>query len=154
MRQVSAQESAGIAAPAAVVYDVVSDYHEGHPAMLPPGYFTHLQVEEGGRGAGTVIRFGMKLGGRVREATATVHEPEPGRVLVEQITEPRPMTTTFTVEPAAEGGCRVTIHTTWPAAGAVGLVEGLLVPPMLRRVFREQLARLGEVAQRRAATAG
>ena len=42
-------------APAAKVYEVLSDYQEGHPAILPRKYFIDLTVEEGGRGAGTVF---------------------------------------------------------------------------------------------------
>jgi len=40
-------------------------------------------VEEGGIGAGTVIRFQMRILGRLRTFHAAITEPEPGGVLVE-----------------------------------------------------------------------
>src|SRR3954462_14130852 len=64
--------------PAAVVYHCIADYREHHrtEGFLPP-VFTDLQVEQGGVGAGTVIRFTMNLGGRRRTAVARVEEPQP-----------------------------------------------------------------------------
>ncbi|HEX6941077.1 MAG TPA: SRPBCC family protein [Longimicrobiales bacterium] len=146
MPEVVVRESAEIAAPPDVVYRILADYREGHPSILPPRWFTHLRVEQGGMGAGTVIRFGMKNGGRVREMRAEVAEPEPGRVLVERGLDERGTVTTFTVDPSGAGGTRVTIQTTWRAAGVVGFVERLLVPALLKRVYREELARLAAQA--------
>lgn len=146
MPEVVVRESAEIAAPPNVVYGIIADYREGHPSILPPRWFTHLHVERGGVGAGTVIRFGMKSGGRVREMRAEVSEPEPGRVLVERGLDERGTVTTFTVDPAGSGGTRVTIQTTWRAPGVAGFLERLLAPALLRRVYREELARLGEKA--------
>lgn len=146
MPEIIIQESAHIPAPPNVVYGILADYREGHPSILPPRWFTHLHVERGGVGAGTVIRFGMKSGGRVREMRAEVVEPEPGRVLVERGLDERGTVTMFTVEPAGTGGARVTIRTTWRAAGFAGFVERLLAPMLLKRVYREELARLAERA--------
>src|SRR5688500_20330956 len=67
--------SATVEAPAEVVYNILADYHEGHPAVLPRKYFTGLAVEGGsGYGDGTVIRFGMRAFGKTREARAAVTE--------------------------------------------------------------------------------
>src|SRR5690606_26579640 len=84
MPEVVVRESAEIAAPPNVVYGIIADYREGHPSILPPRWFTHLHVERGGVGAGTVIRFGMKSDGRVREMRAEGVGPEPGRGRVER----------------------------------------------------------------------
>jgi len=146
MSKVVIQESAEIAAPPDAVYRILADYREGHPSILPPRWFTHLHVERGGVGEGTVIRFGMKSGGRVREMRAEVVEPEPGRVLVERGLDERGTVTTFTVDPAGAGAARVTIHTTWPATGVTGFLERLLAPPLLKKVYREELALLAEKA--------
>ena len=100
---------------------------------------------EGGRGEGTVIRFGLKLGGRIQEATADVTEPEPGRTLVERVRDDRGTETTFTVEPAGPNRTRVTIHTRWTARGPLGWVERLVAPRLLRPVYRQELANLGQV---------
>ena len=146
MPEVAVRESAEIAAPPDVVYGILADYREGHPSILPPRWFTHLHVERGGVGAGTVIRFGMKSGGGGRGMGAGGGEPEPGRVLVERGLDERGTVTTFTVDPAGAAGTRVTIQTTWRAAGLAGFVERLLAPALLKRVYREELARLAEKA--------
>ncbi|MEO8453409.1 MAG: hypothetical protein ABI647_26730 [Gemmatimonadota bacterium] len=65
------------------VYGLIADDRKGHPSILPPQYFENLEVEEGGYGAGTRIRFTMLSYGTRRVCRAHVTEPEPGRVLVE-----------------------------------------------------------------------
>jgi hypothetical protein len=149
-RTVTALATAEFEADAAVVYDILADYNEGHPAILPGRYFTHLVVERGGRGAGTVIRFGMRIGGRVREAVSSVEEPEPGRVLVERVADERGTVTTFTVDRLPQGGVRVTIHTRWRARGVAGLFESIVAPALLRRIYREELDNLARHARRTA----
>jgi hypothetical protein len=145
MMRITAEQSRELQGAADAVYAVLADYHEGHPAILPKS-FTHLHVEQGGRGAGTVIRFGMKMGGRVREVRAAVSEPEPGRILEERILDTRGMVTRFIVDPVESGRVRVTISTSWSAPGLRGVVERLMVPPVLRRIYREQLANLERIA--------
>lgn len=149
MPVIVAEETAELAAPPEVVYGIIADYHEGHPSILPPRWFTHLHVEQGGKGAGTVIRFGLKMGGKAQEMRAEIGEPEPGRVLVERELGGRGIVTTFTVDPAGAGRTRVTIRTTYRAPGVAGFIERLLAPALLKRVYREELAllekRAGEV---------
>ena len=58
--------SESIDAPAASLYEIISDYKVGHPSILPAQYFGKLEVLEGGRGAGTRIRFEMKAFGATR----------------------------------------------------------------------------------------
>jgi hypothetical protein len=147
MGTVRAEASAEFEASSTVVYGVLADYHQGHPSILPRRYFTHLHVERGGQGAGTLIRFGMKIGGQVREATAEVSEPEPGRVLVERVLDERGTETSFTVDPLGTDRVRVTIRTSWRAAGVPGLFERLFAPALLRRIYREQLGNLERVAR-------
>lgn len=147
MRSISITEQAVFGADAAVVYGILADYREGHPAILPRRFFTGLEVERGGYGAGTVIRFGMKLGGRVVTAVADVEEPKPGRVLVERVRDERDTVTTFTVEPLEGGRVQVTIHTTWQGRGVSGLIERLVAPALLGRIYREELGNLEMRAQ-------
>ena len=139
-----ASESRDMQATPAAVYGVIADYRNGHPRILPKPFFGELIVEEGGVGAGTRIRFTMNAMGRVQEVWAIVEEPQPGRVLVERYPDTGGVTT-FTVEPRG-AGCRVTIHTTFPARGIKGLIEKLFAPAMLRKVFREELEMLEKVA--------
>lgn len=149
MPTISASASASIAAPAATVYGIIADYRAGHPAILPRKYFRNLAVEAGGTGAGTRIRFEMRVLGATRTVHGEVTEPEPGRRLVE--TYPDSGTrTTFLVEPAGDGrAAHVTISTRYENAGWPGWVEWLLVPGLLRRIYRAELANLAAVAQAR-----
>src|SRR5688500_9099663 len=93
-QQVSA--SALMHAPPQAVYAIIADYHHGHPQILPKPPFVSLAVEQGGTGAGTVIRVHMRVLGQLHMVRAVVTEPEPGRVLVE--TNDNGSVTTFTVE--------------------------------------------------------
>ena len=144
MPVITASASAEIAAPAAGVYRLIADYRDGHPRILPPEYFGRLEVESGGVGEGTRIRFEMKAFGRVNVARASVTEPVPGRELRE--TTDTGIVTTFLVEPLGNGGCRVTIDTRYQRRGLGGVIEGLVAPGFLRKVYRAELERLRLVA--------
>src|SRR3954452_24399967 len=82
------------------VYSLISNYKDGHPRILPK-QFTNLTVEQGGTGAGTVIRFQMSVFGRRQTLRAAITEPEPGRVLVETDLDTNGAVTTFTVNPGS-----------------------------------------------------
>jgi hypothetical protein len=129
-----------IAAPAARVYGVIADYQQHHPRILPPA-FSDLAIERGGLGAGTVIGFKVKAGGRSRTYRMQVAEPEPGRVLVESDTESS-LVTTYTVSPE-ERGSRVRIETTWQGAGGFGgMMERLFAPRVMQKLYTDELDRL------------
>src|SRR6266581_807205 len=66
MRVVQVSSRALIPAPPQAVYSLIADYRGGHPRMLPRRYFPRLEVERGGSGAGTIIRFEVKLFGTTR----------------------------------------------------------------------------------------
>ena len=139
---VSAQRA--IPASAERVYWILADYRHHHPHILPPA-FSHFTVDEGGVGAGTVIRFDVTVGGRTQSYHQRIEEPEPGRVLRElDIDGDR--RTTFTVMPT-ETGCDVTIETSWRANGARGLVERLIAPRLLRPLYIDELNRLDHYAR-------
>ena len=91
-----------VPAPPAEVYAILADYTVGHPHILPSAYFRNIEVEEGGVGAGTRIRFEMTVLGTSRTIRAEIEEPKPGRVLVERDVEGKTVTT-FTLNPAREG---------------------------------------------------
>ena len=144
MPEISLAESAVIPAPAAVLYRMIADYRVSHPSILPRPPFGELTVEEGGYGAGTVIRYTLRIAGKERTARAVVAEPEPGRVLTERDLATG-MLTTFSFE-EVEGGTRATFRTEWNTPGLKGWIEKLLVPGMLRKVYREELANLARAA--------
>ncbi len=148
MGTMSVEQSRIIDATPEAVYAIVSDYRVGHPAILPKPYFTELTVEQGGQGTGTVLRTRMKVYGRVFVYHQKVTEPEPGRILLETdlITG---QTTTFTVEPL-DGGkrTRVTIASIFPLTpGIVGMVERLMQPSIVKRIYQQELDNLAEYAR-------
>src|SRR5918994_7293199 len=143
--KISASAQRHIDAPADRVYRMIADFREHHPKFLPP-QFGDLEVETGGIGAGTVHRFSLTLAGRRTEYRVRVGELEPGRVLIESDPS-RLMLTTFTVDRELDGTSRVTIHTRWFTNGVAGVVERMLAPRMLRRVYRAELSLLDRYAR-------
>ena len=143
--------SALIPAPPHQVYMIIADYRDGHPHMLPKPHFISLAVEQGGIGAGTVIRFQMRLLGQVRAFRAAITEPEPGQVLVETDIETGAMTS-FVVEPGDDvQHAAVTITTTRSVReGLLGRVEAWLAARLLRPIYVQELAQLADVAAQRA----
>ena len=143
------EASARVEAPADIVYGIIADYRNGHPQILPRQYFEWLEVEQGGRGEGTVIRFQMRVLGQTRVLRAVVTEPEPGRVLVETDTGGIGPVTTFTVEPEGSGS-RVTFSTELTSArGPLGALERFVLRRVLRRIYARELEQLGRVAVER-----
>src|SRR5215467_8872697 len=96
------------------VYSLIANYNDGHPRILPK-QFSGLTVEQGGVGAGTVIRFQMRLLGKKQTFRAAVTEPDPGHVLVETDLDTNGAVTTFTIAPShAPADSNVTISTELP----------------------------------------
>src|SRR5712692_9021870 len=134
------------------VYATIADYQHGHPNILPQENLYDLQVEQGGYGAGTMIRFKMKALGVEQTFYQRVSEPEPGRVLVEQdIDSVQNVMTTFTVTPVEhEQKSHVEISTTMNTSpGFKGFIERIIVPIMNPQVYRKELKLLEAAAQRR-----
>jgi hypothetical protein len=127
------------------VYAVFSDYEKAHPAILPKPYFDELTIEEGGQGAGTILRVTMKALGVENRYRLTVTEPEPGRRMVEADAEAG-VETTFLVEPQDNGRqSQVTIRIDTEASpGLMGQVERLIVPPYTRRILNKELQLLAD----------
>lgn len=149
MTQLNVAVSAMIDAPAQTVYAILSDYRNHHPHILPKDYFTGLEIEEGGQGAGTVFKSGMKIMGKAQPFRMRVTEPEPGRVLAETDLS-KELVTTFTVDPNGPNQAEVTFATVWqPASGLMGWVERLTAPMFLRRIYRQELQILNEYARQR-----
>ena len=147
MHRVSATKV--IPASAVRVYDLLADYREGHPSILPKPEFISLTVEQGGRGAGTVVSFQMKLMGRVQTFHSAITEPEPGRVLVETDMNTGAVTT-FMIEPREAGRqAQVTITTdTQGRDGIVGKAQGWMTTRLLRPIYIKELEQLADVVSR------
>lgn len=150
MQTYRATGTALIQAPASVVYEIIVDYRDGHPRILPRPPFVSLEVERGGRGAGTIVRFEMTSFGRTQAFRATITEPEPGRVLVETNDDGSPVTT-FTVEPH-EGGQRAKVTITTEGAisgGWLGWLERALTVRYLQGIYAQELKWLAKLAEER-----
>lgn len=134
------------------VYATIADYRKGHPSILPKESMYDLQVEQGGYGAGTIIRFKARALGVERSFYQRVSEPKPGKVLVEQdIDSVHKVVTTFTVTPLEQGQkSHVEIsHTEHASLGFQGFIEGVVVPMLMQPVLRKELKLLEAVAQKR-----
>lgn len=129
------------------VYSLIANYIDGHPRILPK-QFTSLVVEQGGTGAGTIIRFQMSLFGRKETFRAAITEPEPGRVLVETNLDSNGAVTTFTVNPGtAPADSQVTISTELPVrSGFLGRIERAFSTALLRPIYVKELENLARVA--------
>jgi len=129
------------------VYSLIANYNDGHPRILPK-QFTSLIVEQGGIGAGTIIRFEMSFFGRKLPFRAAITEPGPGRVLVESYLDNNGAVTTFTIDPgSAPADSRVTISTELPVrAGLLGRIERALTTLLLRPIYVKELENLARVA--------
>lgn len=129
------------------VYSLISNYNDGHPRILPK-QFSSLVVEEGGAGAGTIIRFQMSVFGKKQTYRAAITEPEPGRVLVETDLDANGAVTTFTVNPgSAPADSHVTISTELQVRGGfLGKIEKTLSTLLLRPMYVRELENLARVA--------
>jgi len=144
MARLRVEVAGEVPAGAAEVYNLLADYREGHPAILPPEHFRDLVVEQGGRGAGTVFSIMTVSGGFHKPYRMSVSEPEPGRVLAEQDMDST-MRTTFTTDPLGPDRCRLTIASEWDQSpGLAGLFERVAYPPSMRSIYRKEIRRIAE----------
>ncbi len=147
MAKIVVSAEGAVDAPAETVYGYIADMREHHPHFLPPA-FSDFQVESGGIGAGTVIRYKLTAGGRTREFRSKVAEPEPGKVLTESDTGSSSVTT-FTVSPRGAASL-VRISSAWDGAGGIGgLFERTFAPRVLRGILADELKRLDAYARER-----
>ncbi len=153
MQRISIKAAAVLNAHPDDVYATIADYRQGHPSILPKENLYDLQVEQGGYGAGTVIRFKSRVLGAERSFYQRVSEPQPGRVLIEQdIDSIYNLVTTFTVTPVEQGQkSHVEISDTEnPGPGFMGFIERIISPIVLPPVFHKELKLLEAAAQKRA----
>ena len=133
-----------IHAPANVLYRIIADYQNGHASILPKSYFSSLEVEEGGYGDGTIIRYQMRVLGQTQTFRALITEPDPGCTVLETDLESN-TSTSFTVWSLGnKNQARVTIMTMLKNRS---FVEGLLAKILLTNVYRQELEMLAKIAK-------
>jgi hypothetical protein len=144
MKPVRARASREIIAAPTVVYAILADYREHHPRILPTALFESTEVEEGGRGAGTVIVVRTKIFGQRQTMRMTVTEPDPGRVL-QETDAAAGVTTTFTVTAIADGArSLVEITTEW--SGPRGILDRIFIPLVAGMIYKKELELLAAYA--------
>lgn len=141
MGEVSASAERDVSAGPEQVRAFLRDYREARPRILPPQYADY-RVEEGGTGAGTVVRYRLQAGRREREYRMEVTEPGPD-TLSERDMESS-LTTTWTLQPT-DGRTRVRVETRWQGASGIGgFFERRFAPAGLGRIHEDMLARLDD----------
>jgi hypothetical protein len=143
MGRIHTEASTVIDARSEEVYAIFADYRGEHRKILPEQYFSNLEVEKGGNGAGTVFRVRTHVFGSQRDFHMEVAEPEPGRVLTETDL-PTGLVTTFTVTPEKDGKqTKVRIATDWEESrGINGFMDRVFTPRIMRRIYNAQLEQL------------
>jgi len=146
MSKISVEREGPVGASAEITYRLIAE-DEHHRHFLPAA-FSDFETIEGGTGAGTLHRFKIQAGGRTREYTMRVSEPEPGRVIAET-DQGSSLVTSFTVKPSSADTCLVLISTSWDGAGGVGgFFERLFAPRAMRRMYDDELAKLDRYARK------
>ena len=143
MGQIVAETEHLVEADPRRVHAFLTDYRNNRPRILPPEHFRDYRVEQGGDGAGTVISYRLRAGGRERPYRMRVEEPDADGPLVERDTESS-LVTTWTLTPAASGErTLVSLTSRWEGAGGIGgWFERMFAPRALRQIYDEVLKRL------------
>ncbi|MEM9950876.1 MAG: SRPBCC family protein [Chloroflexota bacterium] len=143
MSSITFEESKWIKASPEAIYQLLADYENGHPQILPKPYFTDLRVIKGGVGAGTEIEVDMVVMGVKRTMSMEVTEPQKGYILTE--TDHNNGITTSFIFDAVNGGCQLTIRTTMQFNdGVMGFIEKLTTPTITRNIYRKELQLIAE----------
>jgi uncharacterized protein YndB with AHSA1/START domain len=145
MGRTRAQAERLIGTPPAAVYAVLADYTTQHPRIMPAPPFSDLEVESGGVGAGTIFHITVRMLGRRQRLHMRVAEPEPGQVLTETNLDTG-VVTEFTIAPR-DGGSRTLaqMSSEWETKrGLGGLVDRLVAPRLMGRMFAKQLHQLDQ----------
>lgn len=145
MSRIRVAAEAIIAAQPEAIYEIFVDYHAKHGHILP-AEFRDLEVEAGGHGAGTIVRFRTRIAGVERSYRMIVSEPEPGRVLMESDTLST-LVTTFTVTPIQDGQqTHVQIMTELDSSSGLSSLFGrMLLPLIMRPIYKKELRQLAHL---------
>ncbi len=154
MSHIEVEVGRTIDAPPAEVYGFLSDYAQKHPTILTSNFLDY-RVEQGGVGAGSVVYFRLRAGGRERPYRMEIEEPEKGRVLRERDTNSS-LVTNWTIDQGANPGqSHVTIATDWEGgSGMGGFFERTFAPMGMRGIYTEILNRLEQALAGSEATSG
>ena len=148
MRTITVEASRVIPANVETVHAVITDYHKGHPAILPKPAFKEMKVLDGGYGAGTRLHVHVRLWGQSYYYNQIVEEPVPGRVIVERELDTGQITT-FTLEPLSDNSTQITITSVNPLSkGFKGFLERISQPSIIGGLFKTELENLADYVTR------
>lgn len=152
MNSLRVEVSRAVDATPDAVLSLFRDYRVAHAAVLPKPYFVDMVIDQGGYGAGTVVRVKMKAYGVEKNYRFDVTEPEPGRILAE--TDPSIGLVTHFIADPLDGGARsmVTLSTLFPIPGGIaGWFERKMTPGLMRRIYQQELQNVANYLARKAA---
>ena len=129
------------------VYDALADY-AGTRGRVLPGQFSEYEVQEGGKGAGTLVHWKLQATSkRIRDCLFDVTAPADKQLV--ETDRNSSLVTTWTVTPAGEGSSKVVVGTTWEGAGGVGgFFERTFAPKGLSRIYDSVLASFAGYVER------
>ncbi|MGD8191217.1 hypothetical protein ACQCN2_14655 [Brevibacillus ginsengisoli] len=139
MSSYNVKESREIEAEPEFIYNLLRNYVDGHPKILPVQYFDSLEIEQGGYGEGTVVKVQTKAMGLKQQMRLTVSEPVPGEVLQEEDVD-LGLVTHFHIVPLTSQKSKVTIQTTWiQKNGLMGIIEKWFIRFIAKKMYQEEL---------------
>ena len=153
MSRMQASATRILDAEPAAVWDAITDFSGARPKMLPDNYQDY-RVERGVDGAGVVLCYTLRAGGREREYRMQVEVITPGQELLERDLGST-YTTRWQVERVGPGAhARVNLSSAWEsrATGINGFFERRFAPLGVRRIHQETLVRLGQLLRERQLT--
>lgn len=135
MGEVIVEESLLVGAPPDIVYRVLADPAH-HVRILPDAFENYRKVDE------STVSFSLRIGKVKRDFSVTTEQTEPNK-LFREIDNNTNIVTEFRLEPH-EQGTVVTIATHYKTAASIsGFMESKFGPIFLRRLYNEELVKLG-----------
>lgn len=144
MNRISVQTEYVIPAPPEEVYESLIDFQNARPSILTSN-FVNYNVEQGGVGEGTVIRYHLKAAGRKRPYRMHITETSKGEILTERDSNSS-LVTMWTLTPVDNGQqTQVRLVSEWEGAGGIGgFFERAFAPRGLRGIYDKMLSRLAQ----------
>jgi uncharacterized membrane protein len=126
------------------VYESLIDFQNACPSILTSN-FINYNVEQGGVGEGTVIRYHLKAAGRKRPYRMHIAETSKGEILTERDSNSS-LVTMWTLTPVDNGQqTQVRLVSEWEGASGIGgFFERTCAPRGLRGIYDKMLSRLAQ----------
>lgn len=137
MPTVHATATKFVNAPPSKVYKVLAE-PKHHKHILPPQFLDYEEESE------NLVRFKLKVGGKMRHYRMRVELTDPDRLMTEIDVETS-IPIQFILTPQ-DAGTVVTISMKYDSPGINGMIESFAVPMLLQPLYRRELELLAEYA--------